>query len=108
MIAPDSLKLPLLEHPQERDLSFHREITDFIQEERATVSGLKPTHPPLECTGECSLFMAEELGSDQRFWNGRTVHADEGSVGAFRSPMQRVGNQLFTGSGFAQNKDGRI
>ena len=37
MITPHPLELPLLQHAQKRDLSFHREITDFIQEERATV-----------------------------------------------------------------------
>src|SRR5215472_4564138 len=108
MIAPYPLKLPLLQHPQKRDLSFHREITNFIQEDRAAVSGLKPSHPPLQCAGEGSLLMTEKLGSDQRLWNGCTVDANECSVGAFRSPMESVGNQLFAGSGFAQNEDGGI
>src|SRR5262249_52516671 len=33
---------------------------------------------------------------------------DEGPAGAFRSAMQSTGNQLFTGSGLAQNEDGGI
>src|SRR6516162_9653512 len=106
MIASHPLKFFLLQYPKERDLGLHGEVTDFIQEERATVSGFKSPHPPLECAGEGSLFMAEELGSNQRFWNRRTVNADKRSVYAFRSPMQGTRNQLFAGSGFAQNKDG--
>src|SRR5215471_2448560 len=108
MITSHPLKFLFLQHPKERDLGFHGEVTDFIQEERATVSGFKPSQSPLECAGEGSLFMAEKLGSDQRFWNRRTVDADEWSVRAFRSPIQCTGNQLFTGSGFAQNEDCRI
>src|SRR5215469_3373494 len=108
MVTPHPLKFLLLYYPQERDLGFHRKITDFIQEERATVSCFKPAQPPLECAGERSLLVPEKLGSDKRFWNRRTVDADEWSVRAFRSPIQCTGNQLFTGSGFAQNEDGRI
>jgi hypothetical protein len=40
-------------------------ITDFIQEERSTLSCLKPAEPPLRRAGECSLLMPEKLGSDQ-------------------------------------------
>src|SRR5262245_30804356 len=33
MIAPHALEFALLEHTQKRDLRFHREFADFIQEE---------------------------------------------------------------------------
>src|SRR5215469_6409652 len=108
MVTPHPLKFLFLQYPQERDLRFHGKITDLIQEERATVRRLKPSHPPLKCAGECSLFMAEKLRSDQRLWNRRTVNANERSVSAFRSPMQSTCDQLFAGSGFSQNEDGRI
>src|ERR1700677_415224 len=47
MIASHSLKLALLEHTQECDLSLHRKIADFIKEKCAAVSGLKPPHTSL-------------------------------------------------------------
>src|SRR5262249_23514433 len=108
MVTPHPLKFLLLQYPQERDLRFHGEITDFIQKERATVSGFKPAHSPLQCAGEGSLFVTKQLGSNQGLRNRRTVDADEGSVCAFRSPMQCMRNQLLTRSGFAQDKDCRI
>src|SRR5499425_3133042 len=108
MVTPHPLKFLFLQYPQERDLRFHGEITDFIQKERATVSGFKPAHSPLECPGEGSLLVPEKLGSDQRFWNRRTVDADEWSVLALRPPMQCTRDQLLAGSGFTQNEDCRI
>ena len=102
MITAHPLEFPLLQYPQERDLRFHREIANFIQEERAAVSGFKPSHTPLQCAGESSFLVPEKLGSDQRLRNRRTVDADEGSVGTFRSSMQRASNQLFAGSRLPQ------
>src|ERR1700745_1866244 len=108
MVTPHPLKFLFLPAPQERDLRFHREITNFIQKERAAVSGFKPAHSPLECASEGSLLVPEKLGSDQRFWNRRTVNAVEGSVRALRRPMQGARDQLLAGSGFTQNEDRRI
>src|SRR5215471_630266 len=47
MIAPHPLEFPLLQHPQERDLHFHRKFADLIQEERPAVSRLKPPQASL-------------------------------------------------------------
>src|SRR5215469_17983317 len=108
LITPHPLEFPLLQYSQERDLRFYGKIAYFIQKERSAVGGFKSPHPPLQCAGEGSLLVPEKLGSNQRFWNRRTVDADEWSVRAFRLPIQRPGNQLFTGSSFPQNEHGGI
>src|SRR5215470_17233116 len=100
MITPDSLKLSFLNHPQQRDLRLHREFADFIQKQRTAISRFKPSHPPLHCAGEGALFVSEKLGGDQRLWNRRAIHTNEWTVGAFRSPMQRVRDQLLACPGF--------
>src|SRR6516164_5717433 len=84
MITPHPLKFLLLQYPQERDLGFHREITDFIQEERSAVSCFKPPQTSLQCTREGSLFVPKKLGRNQRLRNRRTIDADEDSGCAFR------------------------
>src|SRR6516164_9292298 len=84
MITPHPFKFLLLQYSQERDLRFHGEITDFIQEERATIRGFKPTQPSLQRASEGSLFVPEKLGSNQRLRNRRAVDANKGPGGAFR------------------------
>ena len=46
MITPHPLEFALLQHPQERDLRFHREVADLIQEQRPAVSSFKPPQTP--------------------------------------------------------------
>ena len=79
MIAPHPLEFAFLQHPQERDLRFHRKFADLIQEERPAVSRFKPPQTPLQCTGEGSLLVPEKLGRNQRLRNRGAVDADEGS-----------------------------
>src|SRR5215469_1207769 len=96
MIAPHPLEFPVLQHPQERDLRFHWEFADLIQEERPAVSRLKPPQASLQCAGECSLFVPEEFGRDQRLRNRRAVDAEEGAGCTFRSLMQRSRDQFLS------------
>ena len=57
MITSNPLKLSLLEHPQERNLSLHGKIANLIEEKCPAVSSLKlpkrlctaPVKAPLSC-----------------------------------------------------------
>src|ERR1700733_3076285 len=108
MITSHSLKLALLQHAQQCDLGVHREIADFIEEERPTVSGFKPPHTPLQGAREGAFLVPEKLRGNQRLRDGGAVHADERSRCAVRSPMERTRNQFFPRSGFAEDENGRI
>src|SRR3989454_9171980 len=77
MTAPQPFDLPFLKHAQQCDLGLRGELPDFVQEDRAAVRGLEPPESPLERAGERSLFVAEQLGGDERRRNGRAVHPDE-------------------------------
>src|ERR1700744_2972907 len=108
MITSHSLKLALLQHAQQCDLSVHREIADFIEEERPAVSGFKPPNKSLQGASEGAFLVPEKLRGNQRLRDGRAVHADERSLCAVRSPMERTRNQFFPRSGFAKDENGRI
>src|SRR5580692_11374658 len=108
MITSHSLKLALLQHAQQRDLGVHREIADFIEEERPAVSGFKPPHTPLQGAREGAFLVPEKLRGNQRLRDGGAVHADEGSRCAVRSPMEGASYQFLARSGFAQDQNGRI
>src|ERR1700688_3720608 len=61
LIATHPLKLPLLQNTQQRNLSFRGQLTDFIKKEGASFRQLEPAQAPLECPGESSFLMAEQL-----------------------------------------------
>src|SRR4029077_17596077 len=69
MIAAHALKFSLLQYPQECDLCFHRKFADLIQKQGTAIRGFKSSQPPLYRPGEGSLFVPEELGSNQRLRN---------------------------------------
>src|SRR6202041_2388059 len=108
LVASHSLKLALLEHAQECDLSLHRKIADFIKEECPSVSGLKPSYSSLQSTREGAFLVSEKLRGNQRLGDGGAVHAYEGSRRAVRSPMEGASYQFLARSGFAQDQNGRI
>src|SRR6202142_363499 len=61
LVASPSLKLALLYHAQECNLSFHRKIADFIKEECPSVSGFKPSYASLQATRESAFLVSEKL-----------------------------------------------
>jgi hypothetical protein len=74
---PDTLKLMLLQNTQECDLSLDWKLSDFVEEDRASICQFKPTQALLSRAGKGTLLMAEQLRSDQIAGNCRTVHTNE-------------------------------
>ena len=48
LVATHALKLPLLQHTQQCNLGFRREITDFVEEDRAAFRKFEPADAPLQ------------------------------------------------------------
>src|ERR1039457_290310 len=55
--ATDALKGLLLEHTQQFYLRIWRQVSDFVEKERAFVRLLETTDAPLICAGECARFI---------------------------------------------------
>ena len=64
--AAERLHLSFLQGPQALDLGRERMIGDFIEEEASPVSERALPFLPLIRSGECALFMTEQLRIDQR------------------------------------------
>src|SRR5436309_3333977 len=108
MTAPQPFDLPFLEHAQQGDLGLGGELPDFVQEDRAAVCGLEPPESPLERAGERSLFVAEQLGGDERRRNGRAVHPDERAARASGPLVNGAGDQLLAGPSLTEDEHGGI
>src|SRR4029434_1638495 len=57
---------------------------------------------------ERAPFVTEELAFEQAGRNRRAVHLDQRALAAITEIVDRMGDQFFTGAGFALNQDRRI
>ena len=106
--AADAFKFVLLQNTQQGHLSLGRKISDFVEEERASICQFKPTQALLSGAGEGPLLMAEQLRSDQVTRDCRAVHAHECARASVRSSVDGARNKLFAGSRFARDENGRV
>src|SRR5712675_2470537 len=108
MTAADALDLPFLQHAQQRDLRLGGQLADFVEEDRPAIGRLEPSEPALQRAGERAFLVSEQLGRYERRRNGRAVHANERSARAARALVKGARDQLFAGSGLAENEDGGV
>src|ERR1700686_594855 len=80
--APDAFDLALLEHAKQGNLRIDWHLADLVEEDGTSIGQLEPAAALLHRSGERSLFVTKQLGGDERRWNGRAVHADEGRASA--------------------------
>ena len=87
-----SLEPLLLQHSEHLGLGRQAHIADFIQKQRAAVRHLKLSAPHHHCTGERSLFVAEQFALNERLGDRSAVHLNEWTVGARALNMDRPGH----------------
>ncbi len=100
--APDDL---VLEHAQQLGLQQGRELSNFVEEERAAIGRFEQTLLHCLRVGEGASFVAEEFGLHQRLGDGRAVDGDEWPVLARALVVNRLGDQVFARSAFALDEN---
>ena len=78
LASSDPGELTLLEDAEQLCLKRRGHVAYFIQEEGPTSGLFKLPGMPLNRTGECPTFVAEQLAFEQLERNGRTVHPNKG------------------------------
>src|SRR5262249_49197586 len=106
--ATDTLEFALLQDPQEHDLGFGGQLTNLVEENRPAVRQLQAALSSREGPGKRALLVPEELRGDERRWNRRAVHADEGARRSLRSLVDRAGDELLPRTGFASDQYGGV
>src|SRR5262249_3778975 len=102
--ATNALNFPFLEDSEQCYLGFRRQIADLVEENRASISRLKPSQALLECSSEGAFFMPEQFRDNERGWNRCTVHLNEGMAGASRSVVNGASHQFFPRSCFTKDE----
>src|SRR5258707_6520606 len=67
--STNTLELVFLQNAQQSDLGLGRKLSDFIEEDSASFSQLKPPQASLSCPRERALLMTKQFGGDQVAWN---------------------------------------
>src|SRR5947207_7518558 len=76
-VAADTLELPFLKDPEQRDLHLRRQFSDLVQEDRSPVRRLESPDPLLQRAGKRTLLMTEQFARDKFLRQRRTIHFDE-------------------------------
>jgi hypothetical protein len=70
----DWLKLTLLEHAEQLGLKFQWHVSNFIEEQSATIRQRKAAHMRIDSAREGSPFMSEEFAFEKARRHGSAVH----------------------------------
>src|SRR5260370_11762299 len=105
MTAADTFKLMLLQYTQEGNLGLGWKLSDFVEEDRASICQLKPTQALLSRAREGALLIAEQLRGDQVTGYGCAVYADEGTARPLGAPVNGACNQLLACSRFTRDEN---
>jgi hypothetical protein len=75
--AAHPFDLALLEHPQELRLELRPERADLVEKQGAALRQLELSELPLMGAGERTPLVTEELGLDERLYDGGRIDGDE-------------------------------
>src|SRR5262245_43774520 len=82
-VLADPLVLPFLEDAEQLWLHVERQLTDFVEEDRASVGDLKTPGPVAHRTGEGTAHVSEELALEHLPRYRTAVHPHEVPLGAW-------------------------
>src|SRR6185436_7362276 len=102
----DRREVSLLNDAQKLRLSFNRNISDFIEEDRAAVGDFEIPFSRRDSAGKRATNMAEEFRFEQFGRKIRGVHGDERLVRAQALVMNRARDQLFAGAALSGDQHG--
>jgi hypothetical protein len=101
--ATHRINRSLLQHTQQFDLHVQRQISNFVQENGAAVSQLKPANAIGHGPREGTLAMAKKLTLQQIFGDGRAIDGNKISATPVGLIVQSPGHQLFARATFTGN-----
>src|ERR1700761_8485173 len=98
----------VLQHLQQLGLNGQIETADLVQKERAVVGLLDATELGRHGAGKGALFVAKQLGFEQRVRNGGTADLDQSTAGSHGEGMQKPHAYLLASATLALDEDGDI
>src|ERR1700722_6271684 len=100
--SPDTLQDLVLQEPKQLDLQRMRQISYFVQEQRALVGAFNLTDRLLHCSGKRAAFVSEQLTFQQIIRDRAAVDGDKWLLGARPKVMHRLRQRFLAGAAFTQ------
>ena len=97
----DRFEFALFQDFQHLHLQIRTHVSDFVKENRPTVGHFKFPDFRIGGASERTFDMTEQFAFQEIFGNGTAVDGNKGPFTSIGTLMNRLGNQTFTGSGFA-------
>ncbi len=98
----------LLKNAKEFWLQFERQVSDFIEKQRAAVSRLKSSGGLRDRSGERASFMSEQFTLEEISRNSRAIKSDKAILPARAGIVNRLRNYFLACACFATHQDGAI
>src|SRR6516164_2716648 len=108
LVLADAADLSRLEYPEQLHLHALVEFPQFVEKERPPVGNFNQTFAWRIGPGERSLAVSEELAFDEVLRERPAVDCDERHVAPSTELVNPSGDQLFAGSGLAEDQHVRI
>src|SRR5467141_4191415 len=106
--ASQPLELPLLQDSEQFGLQFERNLSYFVQENRAAVGHFETANALRDRSRKCAFLVSEQFAFQQACRNGRAVELDEGLPAPRTQIMNATRNQLLSRACLAINQHRRI
>src|SRR5207302_1649084 len=100
-----ALEFLVLQHAKQLRLQFERNLSDFIQKQRAFVSQLKPAYLLADCSSKGAFFVAKKLAFQKPSGDGGTVKFHKVAAGSRAQFVDRTRYQFFASAGFTKDEN---
>src|SRR5205823_5222609 len=97
-----------LDRPEELRLRGLGELADLVEEQRPRAGELELAEAPRDRAGEGAALVAEEIGLEEVWLEGRAVDRDERTVPARPEVVELLGDELLPRPALARHEDGRV
>src|SRR3954447_6536036 len=104
-IPTQALEFLVLQNAKQLRLQFERNLSDFIQKQRAFVSQLKPADLLADCSSKGAFFVAKKLAFQKPSWDGGTVKFHKVAAGSRAQFVNRTRYQFFASAGFSKDEN---
>jgi hypothetical protein len=94
--AADCLKLALLQDAEQFGLKFQWHVSNFIEEQGATIRQREPADMRIDSARKGSAFVSEELAFEEAGRHRRTVHLHQISVSTGAELVNRSRDDFFS------------
>lgn len=108
LTAAQAFEFLFLQDPKQFGLRSQRNISDFIQEERAGMRHFEATDLLCDSASEGASLMSEQFAFEKVKWYGRAVQTDEGTAASITDGMDAACDEFLAGACLSQNEDSRI